>query len=228
MLSLTRSRSASILLAILAAVYFVTAVQSGSALENLQSSSLADAWVLYTPAGGMWRILTYSLLHQGLAHLIMNGFTLYFFAAELERIYGHWQVIALFVVLAVGSADVIVLMDPFSATVGASGAIFGFFAVALLLAIKHHGQVRAMIAFIVVNLGYTFFTPGVSLWGHLGGLIAGFLVGAVLVYGAPAGGFATVKARNQAITRRWIILAVSFVVFVGAAYLLLQLPLATL
>ncbi|MDY6050483.1 MAG: rhomboid family intramembrane serine protease [Corynebacterium sp.] len=204
----------------MAAVYVVTAVQSGSALDNLQSSSLANAWVLYTPAGGLWRIFTYALLHQGLTHLIMNGFLLYFFAGELERVYGYLQVVALFVVLAIGSADVILLMDPLSATVGASGAIFGFFAVSLVLAIKHHGQIRTMVAFIVVNLAYTVLTPGVSLWGHVGGLIAGALVGVALVYGTRAVGFASVKARNQAAVRRWVILAVSFVVFVGAAYLL--------
>jgi membrane associated rhomboid family serine protease len=71
------------------------------------------------------------------------------------------------------------LLSPNSITVGASGAIFGVLGGLFVLERMRHiatgGQVAVL---IVLNLVFTFTFGGISIGGHLGGLIAG----AVLMY----------------------------------------------
>jgi membrane associated rhomboid family serine protease len=69
------------------------------------------------------------------------------------------------------------LVTPNQPTAGASGAIFGVLGGLLVLERRGHigtgGQVLMM---IILNLVFTFAVPGISIGGHIGGLIAGFVV----------------------------------------------------
>ncbi|ACR16835.1 rhomboid family intramembrane serine protease [Corynebacterium kroppenstedtii] len=169
-------------------VYLVTVVQSGSLDGNTHESSLAASWWLYLPAltpdnEALLRGLTFSFLHSGLTHLLFNGVMLWVFGVGIERTYGSLAMAIIFAGTSYGSAAMIQWRDPLSLTVGASGVIYGLMAVAAGMYLNNKPQMRALIVLIVVNLGYSLITPGISLWGHIGGLLTGALM-AIAIYGA--------------------------------------------
>jgi membrane associated rhomboid family serine protease len=70
--------------------------------------------------------------------------------------------------------------DPYTPTVGASGAIFGLFGALFAIGFKLGPPgmqlIRSNIGILVINLIFTFSIPFISKWGHVGGLCAGFLL----------------------------------------------------
>ncbi|WP_279580153.1 hypothetical protein [Fodinicola feengrottensis] len=51
---------------------------------------------------------------------------------------------------------------------------------------KLKANLGGLVGMIVINLGITFFVPGISILGHLGGMASGALLGIGLAY-APRG-----------------------------------------
>ena len=79
----------------------------------------------------------------------------------------------------------LLLADPCQNTVGASGAIYGLFAAALLIAHdRGMTQVVSQLGFwLVLNLVFTFSVSGISIGGHLGGIVGGAIAGIVVLAG---------------------------------------------
>jgi membrane associated rhomboid family serine protease len=136
-------------------------------------------------AGEWWRILTSAFLHLGLLHLAMNMWALYLFGPLLEQLYGHVEYLAIYLLCAAGGSVLTILAAPDQAAVGASGAIFGLLGLAFAVSRRRHlalpRQTRAVLGqiggLLVVNLAFTFFIPGISITGHLGGLAVGLVLG---------------------------------------------------
>ena len=87
-----------------------------------------------------------------------------------------------FVSLLAGSFGAL-LLSPNETTVGASGAIFGLMSAAFIIA-RRRGleQLAGQIGFyVVLNLAFTFGVPGISVGGHLGGLIGGALAALAII-----------------------------------------------
>ena len=75
-----------------------------------------------------------------------------------------------------GSAGALIL-EPDRVTVGASGAIFGILGAAIVLERQRHYVLGgSAITLLVVNLAFTFAVPGISIGGHLGGLVGGIIL----------------------------------------------------
>ena len=74
------------------------------------------------------------------------------------------------------------LSDPNTPTLGASGAIFGLVGAVAVVVLKVGGQVQAVLFFVGLQLVFTFAVPGISWQGHIGGLIGGALVGVAMVH----------------------------------------------
>ena len=135
---------------------------------------------LFGPAvdGGEWyRIVTSAFLHAGLFHLLLNMFALYVLGTLLEPGIGTARFIAVYAVSILGGSFGALLLDPGEVTVGASGGIFGLMAATFIVA-RGRGMddVASQIGiFVVINLVFTFSIPGISIGGHLGGLVAGGL-----------------------------------------------------
>lgn len=72
-------------------------------------------------------------------------------------------------------------MDPLAPTVGASGAVYGLMAIFVAMSYRLRRDLTAPLILIAVNVGYSLLMDGVSLWGHLGGLLTGCVLGIVLV-----------------------------------------------
>src|SRR5699024_9891920 len=83
--------------------------------------------------GAYWRLITSAFLHGGILHIAFNMYALYLFGPFVERILGTTRFIFAYVTMAiVSSVFVYWLSDPLSITIGASGAIFGLFGMALV------------------------------------------------------------------------------------------------
>jgi membrane associated rhomboid family serine protease len=133
--------------------------------------------------GEWWRLMSSAFLHYGPLHLAMNMVTLYFAGTILEQAIGRWRFLLLYVVSGLAGAAGALLWSPNSATVGASGAIFGVLGALFVLerrgSIATGGQVAAL---ILLNLVITFaYSSSISVGGHLGGLIGGAAMMAALV-----------------------------------------------
>jgi membrane associated rhomboid family serine protease len=129
-----------------------------------------------TEGGEIFRIVSGAFLHAGPFHLLLNMFALYVLGTLIEPIIGTARFLGIyFAALLAGSLGALLATNPNEVTVGASGAIFGLMAAAFVIA-RHRGidEIASQIGlFVVLNLVFTFAVPGISIGGHLGGLIGG-------------------------------------------------------
>jgi membrane associated rhomboid family serine protease len=169
------------------AMFVVTAVSAGLAganpLDNYLSplfARLAQIPVL-VQLGEDWRLLTAAFLHIGLVHLVLNMLALLVFGSELERQLGRWRYLAVYLVSLLGGAVALQLFgEPGRPVAGASAAIYGLLGGLAVLMLARREDLRGLLTLLAINVLISFL-PGVSLLGHLGGLVAGFLATGVLV-----------------------------------------------
>lgn len=148
-------------------------------------------WLYFTPIAVSdmhmepWRLLTSVFVHSTslIFHVLLNMYTLWIFGQLLEGLLGRWRFLALYLIAGLGgSAGVVWLADPTTAVVGASGAIFGLMGAFLVIQRRLGGQTTQLFVLLAINLVIGF-VPGWNIaWqAHLGGLVAGALVGLVFV-----------------------------------------------
>lgn len=83
---------------------------------------LVPAFILARP----WTVVTYMFLHAGMNHLFFNMLGLYFFGPRLEQRLGGKAFLGLYFTSGITGA-LFSFLTPYSAVVGASGAVFGVF-----------------------------------------------------------------------------------------------------
>ena len=168
-------------------VVFLIEIGSGSGGLN-GGGNVIDNFSVFAPkiADGEWyRVLTGGFLHAGLLHIAFNMYALYILGQLLEPAFGKARFLAMyFASLFAGSLGV-VLLEPSTPAVGASGAIFGLFAAAFVIA--RGRRLEAIAAqlgiLLVVNLALTFGIPGIAIGAHLFGAGAGVLLGLLILAG---------------------------------------------
>ena len=148
----------------------------------LVSSAIdSSGQVVGVAEGEWWRLVTAAFLHYGPVHLGMNMIVLWFIGPALEDYLGHGRYALLYLVSGLAGSAGALVWSPNVATVGASGAIWGIMGAALVLEGRRiyvfGGQAMGLVVF---NLAITFLIPGISIGGHVGGLVGGGL--AVLAF----------------------------------------------
>jgi membrane associated rhomboid family serine protease len=142
----------------------------------------------YSPLEGVaegqyYRLLTAMFLHGGYAHIIFNMLSLWWLGAPLEKALGRARFLALYLVSGLaGSALSYLLAAPNQPSLGASGAIFGLFGATAVLVRRLNYDMRPVIALLVINLILTFGWSGIAWQAHIGGLVAGVVVGYAMVH----------------------------------------------
>ncbi|MEU8964973.1 rhomboid family intramembrane serine protease [Streptomyces sp. NPDC048491] len=138
-------------------------------------------------AEGQWyRLLTSMFLHGGYAHIGFNMLSLWWIGGPLEAALGRARYLALYFVSGLaGGALTYLLTAPNAPSLGASGAIFGLFGAMAVLMRRMKYDMRPVIGLLVVNLIFTFAWSGIAWQAHVGGLVAGVLLGIGMVH-APA------------------------------------------
>ncbi len=177
-----------VLIAINVAVFLVETA-SGVPLNGC-SGACGTVWthgVLFGPSihisHDYWRIVTGGFLHDGIFHIAVNMFSLYFVGMVLEPAIGRLNFAAIYVASLLAGSFGALLFQPDVPTVGASGAIFGIFG-ALIIVAYHRGIPiwQSGLGFVLVlNLLFSVTFSGISIGGHLGGLVAGLICGELVV-----------------------------------------------
>jgi len=137
-------------------------------------------------AGQWWRLITPMFLHAGIAHIAFNSYALYAFGPQVERVFGYARFFFIYILSGAAGSVLSFALSP-SPSVGASGAIFGLIGALLVYLYRHRplfgdmGRRRLteilMLAGINLVIGLS---PGIDNWGHLGGLLGGATLTALI------------------------------------------------
>jgi membrane associated rhomboid family serine protease len=132
--------------------------------------------------GEAYRFLTSMFLHAGPIHLVLNMWALWVVGRVIEQALGPSRFLGLYLVSGVGGSLAVYLFTGPVPTVGASGAIFGVFGALFILLRRVGRDASSMLSLIVINVIFTFLVPGISIAGHLGGLLTGTVAALGLAY----------------------------------------------
>ncbi|WP_089317944.1 rhomboid family intramembrane serine protease [Pontibacter ummariensis] len=177
-----------------------------------------------TLSGEWWRLLTCTFLHGGILHLLFNTLALVSIGRQLEPLVGRVPFLIVYVLCGLAGSLASLWWESTRVGVGASGAIFGMFGMLLVVLLLERRmswqEKKAMLlnmAFIIaMNLGYGM-QEGIDNAAHSGGLLAGAVLGAVLMF----------RSRRQ-ITQSYSVVGNALMAGAGVVFLLLfymQIPL---
>jgi len=136
-----------------------------------------------------WRLLTSTFVHFGFAHIFFNMWCLLNLGRSLEFLMGRRTFVATYLASGLAASMVSVAYDPWRVSAGASGAIFGVAgAFAYYMYVRKipsiPGTVRqtrgSLAIFILYNLASGAAHSGIDNSAHLGGLVAGLILGAAI------------------------------------------------
>jgi len=147
----------------------------------------------YTLSGDWWRLFTYMFLHAEAMHIFFNMWCLWDLGRLCESLYGRWTFAAIYVITGISGGLASIAWNPGVLSVGASGAVFGL-AGALIASFylgefslpraAISGTLRSLVIFAVFNLGFGLFGP-IDNACHIGGLVSGLALGALIARLAP-------------------------------------------
>lgn len=141
--------------------------------------------------GEWYRLLSATLLHADLFHILMNGVALYMVGAVLENFVGRAWYLALYVLGAVGGSLMSLAINPDTlVSVGASGAIMGLFAAAFVCSFhlppdRPRSALQKNLLQVLIPSLLPLASMGsghrVDIGAHLGGALTGAAMGFVLL-----------------------------------------------
>lgn len=180
-----------------------------------------DGILYVAPLEGVdpWRVLTSAFLHANLTHILFNMYALYLFGPRLEREAGATPYALTYAATAAagGAAFIALRAGETTLAVGASGAVFGLFGVWLVAAyrMRNNPAGRAMFNQLAILLGINaalpLFIPNIAWEAHVGGLVAGALIG--YLWGQFATGRPNAVQIRSAIAGAVFVAAMALVVF---------------
>ncbi len=143
-----------------------------------------DQFCIFAPlirSGQYYRLITGAFLHANILHLGFNCYALYVIGTQLESYLGKVKYIIIYLFSALTGALFSMLFGGDSASIGASGAIFGL--MGSIVYFGYHYRVflgnvvkSQIIPLILVNLLIGFMSSGIDNAAHIGGLIGGMLI----------------------------------------------------
>jgi rhomboid protease GluP len=142
-----------------------------------------------TWTGEEWRLLTSAFLHFGLIHIALNMFALYQAGGLVERLFGSTRFAVIYLLAAMSGSVASGWWDPLRNSAGASGAIFGVYGALLAFMAVRRVDIppsmlksisRSALAFCLYSLVIGAAHPLIDNACHVGGLLGGFVAGAIL------------------------------------------------
>lgn len=171
---------------------FILMVASGVGILEPNTLSLLKWGADFGPltlTGGWWRTVTCNFIHIGGFHLVMNLYGFMFVGLFLEHLIGSRRMFASYLLTGLCSAVFSLFMHAETVSAGASGAIFGLYGIFLAFLIFHgiaKEQRKALLTSILIFVGYNLIygmQEGIDNAAHVGGLLSGFLLGIIYVFG---------------------------------------------
>lgn len=133
-----------------------------------------------------YRFVTAIFIHIGIAHIAFNGYALYIFGTQVERLMGSFKYVLFFLLTGIGGNIITYIFAFDSISAGASGSLFGIFG-AFLYLIQYHKEMispegrRSILSLLGINLVFTLLVPNISITAHFGGLIIGYLISYIFI-----------------------------------------------
>jgi membrane associated rhomboid family serine protease/Tfp pilus assembly protein PilF len=203
------------------AVFIAMALAGVSMLSNPSGEDLVHWGANFGPltvSGQWWRLLTCVFIHGGLLHIAFNMWCLWDLGRLAESVYGHWTFACVYLITGLSASLASVIWNPSILSVGASGAIFGI-AGALISSFylgefsmpreAMSGMLRSVVMFVGYNLFFGAVIARTDNAAHIGGLLMGLLLGALIAKVAPA---------PDDLFRRISVLLVGVLLVVGAMF----------
>lgn len=136
-----------------------------------------------------YRLFTAMFLHFGVSHLANNMLVLLVLGEKMEKALGHVKYLIFYLTSGVAANIISLIVQKSSGrsdvSAGASGAIFGVVGGLVYVVAVNHGQMdgltnRQLGFMILLTLYHGFTSSGVDNMAHIGGLMAGFILGILL------------------------------------------------
>jgi rhomboid protease GluP len=151
-------------------------------------------WGPLTLSGEWWRLFTCMFLHIGVIHIAFNMWCLWDLGALAESLYGNWTFASVYLISGVAGSVASVAWHPGTVSAGASGAIFGI--AGALIASFYLGEfslpraaiqpsLRSVVMFAGYNLLFGAVSGRTDNAAHIGGLVCGLALGALIAKAAP-------------------------------------------
>ncbi|HEY3834051.1 MAG TPA: rhomboid family intramembrane serine protease [Acidimicrobiia bacterium] len=170
---------------------FAIDLVKGAGFGGLSGSSTVTAfearWGYYNPAiaAGQWeRIVTSGFIHFGFLHIFFNMLILWFLGQTMEAGIGRLRFTLIYFASLVAGSFAIALINDTHVNGGASGAIFGL-AAAATIALYQRGVSFYQTGWgplLIIELVLSFLDSNISIGAHVGGLVAGAILGAVMLH----------------------------------------------
>lgn len=171
-------------------IFFIVDLTGGS--EN--TAHMLKCGAAYTPLileeGEWYRLFTAMFLHFGMAHLANNMLVLFVLGGRLERTVGKARFLMIYLLGGLAGNLLSLFLDrgryESAVSAGASGAVFAVTGALVYVVLLHRGRVedlsvRQILIMAVLSLYMGFTSTGVDNAAHVGGLIGGLVITA-LVY----------------------------------------------
>jgi rhomboid protease GluP len=159
----------------------------GSQIDQLITSNPLESYLF----------LSSMFLHANIIHIGLNMLSLYFVGVISERLFGAGRFTLIYfasgILASIAQFGADILSGSPDVGLGASGAIFGIFGAfgAFILLRRRalgpaaNGIIGQWFFFLILNLvfsfgGFSILGSGIAGFAHLGGLVAGLILGAVL------------------------------------------------
>lgn len=151
--------------------------------------TLGAAWGPLVFSGEWWRLLTCSFVHFELSHLLPNMLGLWVLGSRMERELGRWTFLLFYLVCGVVVALNVLALNPFTAFVGASGAVTGLAGAIIAIYIPRFSKLSwrtrgklAILILVAAGLVAREFTRGGLYLAHTTGLLLGAVLCILLVH----------------------------------------------
>jgi len=181
---------------------------------------LINTFAVYGPfirEGDFYRLITGIFLHADILHLGFNMYSLYVIGSQIESFFGKTKFILIYLFSGLMGSLLSILLNGNVPSIGASGAIFGLLGSMLYFGYYYRVYLgntltSQIVPIILVNLLIGFTTSGIDNFGHIGGLIGGFLI--TMAFGIDE------KSDRQSKINGWVfaIVTLLFLIFMNFVY----------
>jgi len=136
-------------------------------------------------AGEYWRLIAAAFMHLEPMHLIFNAVFIYRFGAMVESVFGKWRMVFIILISAI-TAGLFGFAFSENYSLGASGVAYGFIGVLVFLGFEMRRTFmpllkQIIIPILIISTLFSVFIPSnTDHFGHLGGLIGGFLAATIV------------------------------------------------
>ncbi len=130
-----------------------------------------------------WRMITAGFLHLDIIHLLCNMMALYSIGKVCERAYTKFQYLTILIGSIIIGNLFVFLTEGNSICLGISGGVFGLFGAVIVMLFAdgsiQNPMIKASVMRLLVMNALISLLPGISLFAHLGGFVAGGFMGVI-------------------------------------------------